>query len=44
MDFEHDTMTIRTVRQVEKGEELCVNYNADPNDKTPVWFDKKKRK
>ncbi|MDB5231173.1 MAG: hypothetical protein JWN76_1978 [Chitinophagaceae bacterium] len=44
MDFEQETMSIRTVRPIEKGEELCVNYNADPNDKTLVWFDPRNRK
>ncbi len=38
MDFEHALITIKTVRKIKKGEELCVNYNADPNDKTKVWF------
>ena len=38
MDFEHNLITIRTLRKIKKGEELCVNYNADPNDKTKVWF------
>ena len=38
MDFVHNLITIRTVRKIKKGEELCVNYNADPNDKTKVWF------
>lgn len=41
MDFDNRLMTIRTVRAIKKGEELCINYNADPNDKTPVWFHKK---
>ena len=41
MDFEHDLITIRTVRKIKKGEELYVNYNADPNDKTRIWFDAK---
>ncbi len=39
MDFEEMTMTVKTVRKIKKGEELTINYNADPNDKTPVWFD-----
>jgi len=39
MDFEKRLMTIRTVRTIQKGEELTVNYNANPNDKTKVWFD-----
>lgn len=38
MDFEHKLITIRTVKKIKKGEELFVNYNADPNDKTKVWF------
>jgi SET domain-containing protein len=42
MDFDSMIMTIRTVRAVKKGEELCINYNADPNDQTPVWFHTKK--
>jgi len=41
MDFEHRLMTIRTVQKIKKGEELCVNYNADPNSKTEVWFNAK---
>lgn len=39
MDFETRLMTIRTVRTIQKGEELTINYNASPNDKTEVWFD-----
>lgn len=39
MDFKKRLMTIKTVRVIKKGEELFINYNADPNDKTKVWFD-----
>lgn len=42
MDFKKKLMTIKTVRPIKKGEELFVNYNASPNDKTKVWFDKSK--
>ncbi|MFX8554351.1 SET domain-containing protein-lysine N-methyltransferase [Acinetobacter baumannii] len=42
MDFEHELMTIITIRKIKKGEELCINYNADPSNKKPVWFDAKK--
>ncbi len=38
MDFKYKIMTIRTTRKIKKGEELCINYNADPNDKTELWF------
>lgn len=41
MDFDQELITIRTVKKIKKGEELFVNYNADPNDKTKVWFNAK---
>ncbi|MGC8750938.1 SET domain-containing protein [Hydrotalea sp.] len=41
MDFEHATMTIKTVRKIAKGEEIFINYNANPTDNTPIWFDAK---
>jgi SET domain-containing protein len=28
----------RAIRAVVKGEELLINYNGDPDDKTPVRF------
>jgi uncharacterized protein len=41
MDFEDDTIFIKTVRVIEKGEELTINYNGDWNDGAKVWFDTK---
>jgi SET domain-containing protein len=41
MDYDHRLMTIKTVRKIKKGEELFLNYNANPDDKTKVWFDTK---
>lgn len=41
MDFEDETMFIKTVRAVAPGEELTINYSGDWNDDTPVWFDVK---
>jgi SET domain-containing protein len=41
MDFEDDTIFIKTVRVIEKGEELTINYNGDWNDGAKVWFDAK---
>jgi len=38
MDFDEKTITIKTVRAIAKGEELSINYNADPTDTTEVWF------
>jgi len=40
MDYEERLMTIKTVKDVKKGEELCVNYNAEPDSKKLVWFHK----
>jgi uncharacterized protein len=39
MDFEKEIIQIKTVRQIEKGEELTINYNGDWNDEKKVWFD-----
>jgi SET domain-containing protein len=39
MDFEHELMTIKTLRNIAAGEELFINYNATPDDATPIWFD-----
>jgi len=38
MDFEEETIQVKTVRQIEKGEELTINYNGDWNDPKKVWF------
>jgi SET domain-containing protein len=39
MDFENDLMQIRTVKPIKSGEELFINYNADPDDTQPIWFE-----
>ncbi len=41
MDFETETMRITTIRDIKKGEELFVNYNAEPDDEKPIWFEAK---
>ena len=41
MDFEDDTIFVKTVRVIENGEELTINYNGDWNDSTKIWFDVK---
>lgn len=33
------TIDFIALRDIEPGEELFVNYNGDPEDQTPVWFD-----
>ena len=32
---------IRPVRDIEKGEELFINYNGTFNNEKPLWFDAK---
>jgi len=39
MDFKEDSIFIKTVRAIKKGEEITINYNGDWDDKTPLWFD-----
>ncbi len=41
MDYEKQTIFIKTVRAVKPDEELTINYNGNWNDKKPVWFDVK---
>ena len=41
MDFEDQTIFVKTVRLIEKGEELTINYNGDWNDDKTLWFDAK---
>lgn len=39
MDFEQQVIMIRTVRAIEAGAELFINYNGDWDDQSPLWFD-----
>ena len=39
MDFEAETIFVKTVRDIKAGEELTINYNGDWNDSSKVWFD-----
>ncbi len=39
VDYENETLEVHTVRDIAPGEELCFNYNGDPTDTTPVWFE-----
>ncbi len=39
MDYEEGTISIKTVREINEGEELTINYNGNWDDATPVWFD-----
>ena len=39
MDFEQQLIQVRSVRDIEAGEELFINYNGNFNDDTPLWFE-----
>lgn len=39
MDFENDTIAIITLKDIDSGEELFINYNAENETDQPVWFD-----
>ncbi|MEO5944143.1 MAG: SET domain-containing protein [Ferruginibacter sp.] len=39
MDFEEESIFVKTVRLIKEGEELTINYNGDWNDEAKVWFD-----
>ena len=39
MNYDDQTMYIKTMRDIKAGEELTINYNGPWNDKKKVWFD-----
>ncbi|MFT3948353.1 MAG: SET domain-containing protein-lysine N-methyltransferase [Agriterribacter sp.] len=41
MDYDDNTMFIKTVRLIEPNEEVTINYNGTWNDEKKVWFDAK---
>ena len=41
MDYSTETIMLKTVRNIEAGEEVFINYNGDFNDKAALWFDAK---
>ncbi len=41
MNYDDQTMFVQTVRDIQAGEELTINYNGTWNDEAKVWFDVK---
>lgn len=39
MDFENALISIRTVRAIQAGEELFINYNGEWDNAKPLWFE-----
>ncbi len=38
-DFDKCLLTYVCIKDIRKDEEITINYNCDPEDKNPVWFD-----
>lgn len=38
MNYDEQTMHIKSMRAIKVGEELTINYNGDWNNRQPVWF------
>lgn len=41
MDFDKNTMVIKTLRTIKAGDELTINYNGEWDNKNEVWFEVK---
>ena len=39
MDYEEELITVKTVRDIARDEELTINYNGDYDNTAKVWFD-----
>ena len=39
VDYENQTLEVHSIADIAPGAELCFNYNGDPTDKSPVWFE-----
>ena len=41
MDYSTETIMLKTIKNIEKDEEVFINYNGDFDDKTLLWFETK---
>ena len=41
MDFSKQLIKVKTIRAIDAGEELLINYNGDWDNVKPVWFEVK---
>ncbi len=41
MEYDDALIRVKTVRKIEKGEELFINYNGTYNNTAPLWFETK---
>jgi SET domain-containing protein len=40
--YEDKKIHFITIKDIAAGEEICINYNHDPENTSPVWFEMKK--
>jgi len=38
-NIENDSIDFYSGMDIQKGEEILINYNGDPDDQSPIWFD-----
>ena len=38
-NIENDSIDFYAGKDIQKGEEILINYNGDPDDQSPIWFD-----
>jgi uncharacterized protein len=41
MDYDDETIIVKALKIIEKGDELTINYNGDWNNETKLWFNAK---
>jgi SET domain-containing protein len=39
LDIEQGVILFTAIRPIQQDQEITINYNGDPGDATPVWFD-----
>lgn len=39
MDYDRETIFIKTLRKIAKGEELTINYDGEGDEPSVIWFD-----
>lgn len=39
VDMQENTLYIYALQRILPGEEITINYNGNPDDDTPLWFD-----
>jgi uncharacterized protein len=38
-DFENNVIVFKAIQDIKELEEITINYNGNPQDKSPVWFE-----